>query len=480
MSCGLEDRGQGGNIAPSSSRRPQTPEVSPPEVAQRTSKNGERRGGMAEDHFQHADPCRENLDCSGKLFLSTCKIFHPGARLGRDGGDRGDLAGRPLNFSLGSAPKGETTNYHEAHADDHECRGDDSGDEHLVVANPVHRGSMPAVALPFPSVNPADLPIVSDDARFVDLNDVGDRANIVVDGPPTTGTVLALSHWPQARVPSMLSADTSTGIVARYLDAEVAGPAIQVVTNNHYDEDGILAIWMLLTRPRTSDPRRSLAIAAAEAGDFRTWTDPSAAKVSIALMTLVERATTPFPAVLRALSDRSGRDPAGALLAAVLPRVGDLLANPLRYERFWRPTWERLQPDLALVASGAVRIENMRDLDLAIVRSPRMIDPLALYPKISANRVLTLLPGGEASLVYRYESWVTYASRQIPPRVDLADLAARLQTLEAGSATWRFEGIDAITPRLAPFGDHGPTTTTIEHSRLVEEIATLFSRGALQ
>ncbi len=318
-------------------------------------------------------------------------------------------------------------------------------------------------------MKPSLLPTVSEEARFVDHLEAAGRVHVVVDGPPVPGTVLALSHWPQARIPTSLSADTSTGIVARYLDAAATGPVVEIVTNNHYDEDGILAIWLLLNRSGPDDPRRELAIAAAEAGDFRTWTDPAALQVSIALMRLAERATTPFSAVFRALSDQSGRNPAGAVISAVLPRVGSLLLDPDRYERFWGPSWDQLQPDIALVDSGKVRIEEVPALDLAIVRSPRAVDPLALYRRLTANRVLTLLAGGEAYLTYRYESWVTYVSRPVAPRVDLTDLAARLQGLETGSAIWRFEGSEAITPRLAPFGSHGIVATEIDHDRLVHE-----------
>ena len=136
---------------------------------------------------------------------------------------------------------------------------------------------------------------------------------------------------PGRGTPPALADDTSAAIVDRYLRAGAAGPEVVAVTNNHYDEDGLFGIWLLLERPADGAPERALAIAAAEAGDFATWTDPWAARVAIAAMAMAERATTPFPEVGRALARAGGRDPAGALYLAILPRVGGLLADPERY-----------------------------------------------------------------------------------------------------------------------------------------------------
>jgi hypothetical protein len=318
---------------------------------------------------------------------------------------------------------------------------------------------------------------LAEQAEFVDLHDVGGRPNVVVDGPPGAGTVLALSHWPEATVPQGFEADTSTEIVGRYLDSPSTGCQVAIVTNNHYDEDGVLAIWLLLERPQRSDPRRALAIAAAEAGDFRVWQSADAAKVALALMALVERPTTPLPAALHALSSQSGRNPAGALIAAALPWVGRLLMDPDQFEPCWRPKWEALQPDLELVSAGEARIQELPALDLAIVRAPRRLDPLALYPHLHGRRVLELPADGRVSLTYRYESWVRFISRPPLPRMDLTPLAARLQSLETAPIQWTFEGIAAITPRLAAFGPGGVAATEIGLDRLTDEVVAAFEEA---
>ena len=327
----------------------------------------------------------------------------------------------------------------------------------------------------------SDLPAVATDAVFVDHTELRGRACVVVDGPVLPGCALTLSHWPTAATPPALAADTSTEIVDRYLRLATRGPSVGAVTNNHYDEDGILGLWMLLERPPIDDPRRTLAIESAEAGDFRTWTTPWAPKVALALAAFAERPTTPFPDVLRALSSQSGRDPAGAICAAVLPRVGALLDDPLRYQRFWQPMWSAVEEDLALVDSGAVLIQELPDVDLAVVRSSRVLDPLAIYPRTRCSRVLTIVADELVAVRDRYESWVRFASRRVPPRVDLTALAERLTASDPlAGGRWRYEGVAAITPRLLRSGPGGGAMPTgLDPAMILDElIATYASADA--
>ena len=114
----------------------------------------------------------------------------------------------------------------------------------------------------------SELPRVARDARFVPAERLRGAAHVVVDGARLPGTALALSHWPDSGTPDALVADTSALIVDRYLRSGASGPELRAVTNNHYDEDGLFGIWLLLERPPDGSPERALALAAAEAGDF--------------------------------------------------------------------------------------------------------------------------------------------------------------------------------------------------------------------
>lgn len=318
------------------------------------------------------------------------------------------------------------------------------------------------------------LPRVADGAGFVPMEELGETANIVVDGTPLPGTVLSLSHRPGSGTPPALRADTSSLIVDRYLEVPAGGEAVAAVTNDHFDEDGLFAIWLLLERPAQGSVVRALAIAAGEAGDFATWSDPWAPRVAIAAMAMAGRRTTPFPEVGRALARAGGRDPAGALYRAILPRTSGLLADPERYRFLWRDEWARVEADTALLDSGEATIDEQEEADLAIVRTPRPLHPLAVHPRTRRMRVLTERGDGTLVLAQRYETWVDYASRELSPRVDLTPLAEELQRRERLPGRWVFEGIGTIMPRLFLSADAasqaGPAPSSIPAAELVSEL----------
>src|SRR5437867_4270307 len=78
------------------------------------------------------------------------------------------------------------------------------------------------------------------------------------------------SHWKGNQTPASVKADTSTEIALNL----VASPerdrltcGVERVTNNHFDTDGVLSVWTVLTGARALELREKL-IATAVAGDF--------------------------------------------------------------------------------------------------------------------------------------------------------------------------------------------------------------------
>src|ERR1041384_4405083 len=102
-----------------------------------------------------------------------------------------------------------------------------------------------------------------------------------VDG--TVGKSIHFSHWEANETPSELKADTSTEIalnLAASPDRDKHTQGIELVTNNHFDTDGVLSVWTVLNAERALD-LRELLVAAAEAGDFSAYTTPSAIRASL-------------------------------------------------------------------------------------------------------------------------------------------------------------------------------------------------------
>jgi hypothetical protein len=126
---------------------------------------------------------------------------------------------------------------------------------------------------------------------------------------------------------------------------------------------------------------------------------------------------------------------------------------------------------------GEVDLREIPYVDLAVARAPMLLHPMVLYNQTDRLRVLTATPDGHYLLRYRYETWVQYATREIMPRVDLAPLLPRLQSLERENVTWTFDGISAITPSLQPLGPDGlPGASSLSVDTLLDELISFYEQ----
>ena len=85
------------------------------------------------------------------------------------------------------------------------------------------------------------------------------RAVPAADGRLGEYLAITLSHWRRSGTPADLMADTSTAIVFNYLDRPDLHVPADVVSNNHFDEDGLVGIYALL-EPEAAASRRDLLI----------------------------------------------------------------------------------------------------------------------------------------------------------------------------------------------------------------------------
>lgn len=317
---------------------------------------------------------------------------------------------------------------------------------------------MSAVPHSQPAAAERALPGLGSSLQFLGPDELDGRPFVGVDGAPPPGASLALAHWPGSKTPSHLGAATATEIVSNYMAAEGAGaPELVAVTNNHVDEDGLLAAWMLLARP--DRPEQEVAAAVALAGDFARWTDPWAAKRAIAIAALAEPALTPLWEVRRALAERGRSNPSGPVHRAILPRIDRVLREPDRYATLWSARWNAVEADIALIDSGAVTLTDVPEADATLVRSPRPLEELALHPRTSRGLIVTALSDGVVLARQRYESWVEFPPAGTAPRVSLVPVAERLGQRDP-DARWRADGPEIARATLTacdPAGSVAPT-----------------------
>ena len=299
--------------------------------------------------------------------------------------------------------------------------------------------------------------------RFLAYHRLGDVPNVVVDGSPVASTRLTLSHWPGSPTPDDLLDDLSAQIAFRALDEPARLDGIDAVSNNHFDQDGLMSAYVLLD-PSAALARRDLVIDVASAGDFATFQDRTAMRIAMAIAAFDDPRRSPLPSEV---FEHGYDEQCAALYEALLPRCTELLDDPESVRPLWEHEDAHLTDSLDAIDAGQVVLTEEPALDLAVCVVPeRWADravtrftiarSAALHPAAVPNRTahmrVVTSHGGEHRLECRYETWVMYRSRPLTPRPDLRLLAAHLDEVE-GRATWHADAPGALTPALAP--QHG-------------------------
>ena len=264
-----------------------------------------------------------------------------------------------------------------------------------------------------------------------------------VDG--TVDYAVHFSHWQGNKTLAELKADTSTEIALNL----VASPnraqltqGIELVTNNHFDTDGVLSVWTVLT----GEPAlayRDLLIAAAEAGDFSEHSSDDGVKVSIAIQGSDQASPSNDQGspLARLIAGEEVDDDARAY-DLVLPQVERLLTNIDDYEPLWREGWRSVATAIDSFQQGRSKVVEYADARISLITlAPELFDGTGFSPtKHSAPfTAISKFAKGELFLIaiattggwfyrldYPYYSW---AETVVRPRIQRRDLTAALQLL---------------------------------------------------
>jgi Family of unknown function (DUF6687) len=307
--------------------------------------------------------------------------------------------------------------------------------------------------------------------RYLAYGELDGVPNIVVDGSAHADSLLVLSHWPKSGSPAALRDDLSAQITFAYLDHPELHVPAEVVSNNHFDQDGLMSVFTLVD-PEGARARREQVIDVARVGDFGTYRDRTSAQIAWTIALLGEEiwdTGDPYP--------------------AVLARVPELLDHPDRFRDYWAEEDAHLRASEEALASGVVTIEEREDVDLAIVSVPeswaqhrvhrftrsleQAVHPTAINNATDRFRVL-IGQGQRYEVQYRYETWVQYTTCRPPGRIDLTPLAQELSALEPGDAQWTFDGVAEIGPSLHLVGGDGSSAIAPEtfRERVIQALAT--------
>ncbi len=298
--------------------------------------------------------------------------------------------------------------------------------------------------------------------QFVPYQHLGGQPNLIVDGSPTDGTALAVTHWPGYPPPEEIAADLSAQMAFRLLDRlDLIPPGVEAVSNNHFDQDGLVAVHAM-SDPDAARLRRAFLEDVAAAGDFATFTDRDAARVSMVVSAYAAGAVDGIE-----LPDDE-MDRTAVLYAEVLGRLPELCDHVDRFRALWTDEDAELTMSESFIGSGGVHVDEVGSVDLAVVTvddgAPSGgghrfggdwasgLHPMAVHG-LTDRLVVATIRGRSYDVELRYESWVQLRSRPLRLRRDLVPFADWLQDDERNDVVWSATSVGALTPRLTSTGE---------------------------
>ena len=326
-----------------------------------------------------------------------------------------------------------------------------------------------------------------------------DVRKLSVDG--TVSNSIHFSHWEGNRTPPAVKADTSTEIALNLVgspEREQLTEGVELVTNNHFDTDGVLSVWTVMTGERALELRERL-IAAAEAGDFSEYSSKDGVRASI----VIQGSDAAIPGedagspLVRHLTNGAIVDEARSY-ELVLPEVERVLTRTDDYEPLWRDVWQRIESALESFARGESKVEEDAATRLSLITlapglyGSKGFSPVrhaAPFTAISANAhgqvfliALPMMNGWGYRVDYPYYSWAETIVRPSIKQRNFKTLITRLDELErrdgqGGSAEghWTLDGRE-MTSAVKFMDQSGALcASTLSPDVVAEEMRTALS-----
>jgi hypothetical protein len=324
-------------------------------------------------------------------------------------------------------------------------------------------------------------------------DEIANLPKLSVDG--TVSNAIHFSHWQDNETPEEVKADTSTEIALNLVTSpnrENLTQGIELVTNNHFDTDGILSVWTVMTGERAGQ-YRDVLIAAAEAGDFSEYSTETGIRVSIAIQGSDQASANNNSGspLARRLAGAEVDDDARAY-ELVLPEVERLITNINDYEDLWRDGWESIASAVESFEVGASRVEELTEHQISVITlAPEIFSGsgfnptrhAAPYTAISryARGMLYVIaipsPGGWFYRIdYPYYSWADTKVRPQVQRRDFNDALQRLNDSERNSGRWQTDNREMTS--AVKFLDKSGSLTASSYSP--DEISNIIATESLQ
>jgi hypothetical protein len=300
---------------------------------------------------------------------------------------------------------------------------------------------------------------------------------LCVDGVVPTGH--NLSHWPGNRTPPHLKADTSTEMalkLARDPGRESWLRGVAIVTNNHFDTDGLLSVYAVL-HPEQALGHEEALVQAARAGDFGEFNTPDAFKFDAIVSAFDDDEASPIADDIRGRPEHERYQIIYDRLLSMLP---DLLATTGRFKPLWSKPLAGLMRSLLSVRSVA-QVREHDAARLTVIETTRPLEQMARFNVARHHRVLTAdrIPEGWIyEMAFQVYSWFDTVTPPRGGRIDLTELATAFDALETGQkGRWTYTGNDSLDARLYRAGPDGsPLPSTLPLEVVEQRLLQLFEK----
>jgi hypothetical protein len=315
-----------------------------------------------------------------------------------------------------------------------------------------------------------------------------------VDG--TVANAVHFSHWQGNETPASVKADTSTEIALNLVGApnrDELTQGIDLVTNNHFDTDGVLSVWTVLTGPRALELREGL-IAAAEAGDFSEFSSEIGVRASIVIQGSDDPMDKVGSPLARHLAGGAAFDDARAY-ELLFPEVEKVLTRINDYEFLWADVWQRIANAIESFERGTSTVDEFADENFSLVRLAPELNSSAGFrptkhcaPFTAISRyargdlfviATPVADGWSYRMDFPYYSWAETVVRPHIARRDFSDLVKRLNELEDKSeGKWKIDNDELASAIKFASSDGSPVESSLTPETVADETRTALRQSS--
>lgn len=268
------------------------------------------------------------------------------------------------------------------------------------------------------------------------------RQNVIcVDG--AFDAKLQLSHWHGNNSPAELKAETTTQMAFKlieHVNKRMYLKDINIVSNNHFDADGALSAFVLLSQDFAIKNKTSL-INISLTGDFAEFTTGDALKASIVIESFADETRSMFKEILQ---HEKYPEAMQKIYEKTFELIPSIINDIDKYKEIWRDECRLFEKSERSFALRESVVSNYSDCNLSVVESNFPLHITAKVMTAENDIVLSVVKGQRGNIYeldYKYYTWFDTTRPQRTRRKSFEPLAEKLNHIELNKkGLWRITG----------------------------------------